>query len=156
MHGRRTPARPSRRRRNAAAAVAAAALAAGTAPPPPVCVGGAKQLFHVDDSLIASSRGLTRTMNPPAKLGRRVLQPDAPWERALNLSYGLMGSVLREEPRNESAVNSSGGGTTRLYFYGVAGDSSEDPAHPVANQFIQALAESADGESFRKPALGQE
>ncbi|MBE9479523.1 MAG: hypothetical protein IMY80_06110, partial [Chloroflexi bacterium] len=45
----------------------------------PVDVGSRKQLF-IDDALIASSRKIELTMNPPAKTGERVIVADRPWE----------------------------------------------------------------------------
>jgi hypothetical protein len=53
---------------------------------------------------VAKTHGVARTMNPPAKLGRRLIKPDAPWEAALDrngsgLMLGLYSSVLREQPR---------------------------------------------------------
>ena len=75
-----------------------------------VFIGGVKQLF-VDDSLIESSHALERVMNRPTKLGRRVVRPDAPWERALNVSFDLYSSVLREER--------GGRNVTRVWYFAV-------------------------------------
>ena len=120
-----------------------AGVAAAPSADEPVWIGGVKQLF-VDDSLIAASSGsLERVMNPPAKLGRRVVQPDAPWERALNTSLGLYSSVMRE------------GNTTRLWYFETR-EGSEDTGFTVKRPFLQAYAEAgSDGLAFTKPSLGQ-
>ena len=112
-----------------------AGVAAAPSADEPVWIGGVKQLF-VDDSLIAaSSGGLERVMNPPAKLGRRVVQPDAPWERALNTSLGLYSSVMRE------------GNTTRLWYFETR-EGSEDTGFTVKRPYLQAYAISeSDGSS---------
>ena len=118
-----------------------AGVAAAPSADEPVWIGGVKQLF-VDDSLIAASSGsLERVMNPPAKLGRRVVQPDAPWERALNTSLGLYSSVMRE------------GNTTRLWYFETR-EGSEDTGFTVKHPYLQAYAE-GDGLTFTKPSLGQ-
>ena len=118
---------------NARQSTPTAAAAGGPGAGACVWVGNAKQLF-IDDTLIASALGgVHRVMNPPIKLGRRVLAPTAAWELALNVSYGLYSSVLREE---RDGVN-----VTRLWYFAVAGNSSV--AEPYS--YLQAYAESADG-----------
>ncbi len=82
----------------------------------------------LDDALIASSAGLTRTFHRPHKTGEILLEVDQPWEEGGHLSSYC--SVKREN------------GTTRLW-YGV---SSERYRHI-------AYAESDDGLQFRKPIL---
>lgn len=104
-------------------------------------VGGVKQLF-VDDSLIASTRGgVVRVMNSPTKLGHRVLQPDAPWEKALGTSFGLYNTVLREEY--------DGRNVTRLWYFNV-----REP-NTTSRPYLQSYADSPDGISFTKPSLSQ-
>ena len=109
-------------------------------------VGGVKQLF-IDDYLVASTTGpLVRTMNRPAKLGRRVLQPDQPWEQALGVDYGLYGSVLREEIH--------GANTTRLWYFAVDGNASAE--RPYLQAYAASPGDSGDaGLVFSKPPLGQ-
>ena len=121
-------------------------------------IGGVKQLV-VDDSLtdLQKSKGVTRTMNPPAKLGHRLLQPGAGalWEHALvqtaNLSSGLYGSVLREGG-DATAGGEEGGAVTktRLWYYAAGLASAMG-----GEAYLSCCAEAPDGINFAKPALGQ-
>ena len=103
------------------------ALLAVLASAQPLAVGGDRQLL-VDDRLIESQRGLTRTMNPPAKAGP-VLVADQPWE---GHRVGAYGTVLEEN------------GLYRLWYDCIDGE----------GRVLLAYATSGDGVHWEKPALG--
>ncbi|MCC7499530.1 MAG: hypothetical protein IT160_18260 [Bryobacterales bacterium] len=99
-------------------------------------VGSRKQLF-IDYKFIESAEGVTLIMNPPARTGGIVIQPDAPWENGM--AVGSYSSVIREN------------GKVRVW-YGVL-DKRHEP-HQNPDFMGVAYAESADGIHFVKPRLG--
>ena len=127
----------------------------GDPPASSVWIGSVKQLF-VTDELVESAARVNRVMNVPTKLGRRVLQPDSPWERALNVSFDLYNSVLREEVE----VGGYRENVTRFWYFAVQpGASDASLHHGTAVQFpkyLQAYAELRDDAQIAtKPALEQ-
>jgi len=95
-------------------------------------VGARKQLF-IDHKFIEMSEGIELVMNPPVRTGEVLIEPDAPWEKNLEI-YGY-NSVLKEKD-----------GRIRIW-YGVR-------TQPDRSKFIGvAYAESTDGIHFTKPIL---
>ena len=95
-------------------------------------VGSKKQLF-IDDFLIASSRGVTLTMNPPRRDGKVLLTTDKPWESGPDSYIGVYSSVMKDR------------GVVRLWY-----DSRRGGKKPYGRV---AYAESKDGLHFIKPVL---
>ena len=99
----------------------------------PIVVGREKQLF-VDDAVVASATGVTRTLNPVTKHPNNPLfVADKPWE---GLSVLLYGAVVREPET----------GRFRMWYLAWG-------KHVGQPSFI-CYAESDDGLAWTKPDLG--
>jgi len=91
-------------------------------------IGSAKQLF-VDRALIASSRGITLTVNPPRKTGEECIIADRPWESHRVCAYN---SVLED------------GGVYKMWY---------DAIDNEGGRWL-CYATSSDGVRWDKPSLG--
>jgi hypothetical protein len=108
-------------------------------PPAPPKVLPLKHLL-VDMHHLERITGASFTMNPPMCDRAPVLEPDAPWEVAANLSFNVYHSVVAKPD-----------GTIQV-FYNILNDSNTKTAQP----FLVGYAESVDGgKSFHKPMLNQ-
>ena len=108
-----------------------------------VDVGSRKQLF-IDDALIASSRKIKLTMNPPVKTGEQMIVADKPWESG---GLGAYCTVLKVDDEY------------RLYYNCVSygSDKSKWIQPPEGSPFPPiwlCMATSHDGKVWRKPNLG--
>jgi hypothetical protein len=100
----------------------------------PVVVGKERQLF-VDDLLIQSQRGLTRTLHPAQKhAGNPLMTPDRPWETQAKSILPL--SVCRDPETKQFRM-----------WYGIWGKQIEKPT-------FEGYATSSDGIAWEKPNLG--
>jgi len=93
-----------------------------------VNVGSEKQLF-IDDRLIASTNGVTLTMNPPRKTGEKCIVADKPWESHRVCAYN---TVIEDD------------GVYKMWYDAIASDGSR----------WLCYATSKDGAHWDKPALG--
>ena len=101
----------------------------------PIDIGSQKQLF-MDQQLVATSRNITLTMNPPRRDGQVLLTTDQPWEKGAFIS--VYSSVLKDNDR------------IRLWY-----DLMEKTgAGPYDHERRVGYAESKDGLHFEKPLLG--
>jgi hypothetical protein len=122
-----------------AAAVSGAQAGAAS----PRQIGGRKQLF-LDESLVASSRGVTLTMNSPYQTGELLFSADSAGERAVNAYLWGYCSVLREPSK------------TRLWYAMLTIQRPPPPGYQydyLAENLALAYAESADGLHFTRPNL---
>lgn len=84
------------------------------------------ELF-VDDHIIASSKGVARTLHPARRMDRPVLEPEMPWEGQRLYIYG---TVLRDEESGEF----------RMWY------------HASGSGILYAVSE--DGITWTRPSLG--
>jgi len=97
-----------------------------------ITVGTQKQLF-VDNRFIASSRGVTLTMNEPRRDGQVLIKCDQPWEQGA--SIGVYSSVMKDN------------GKVRLWYDLIR---PTGPG-PYDHERRVAYAESKNGIEFVKP-----
>jgi len=117
----------------------AAVSPAGVLQQPPMPIQSRKQLF-ADPRLVAASRGVRLTMNPPNQTGEENVVRDTWWERKPGSRIGGYSTIMREDGKfrlwyqfghlYEPWCNHSGAGQSVLYV------------------------ESDDGVHFTKPELG--
>ncbi len=103
----------------------------------PIDVGSRKQLL-VDDTFIASSRGVELTMNPPVKMNQPVLANDIPWDGEPGAAISFACCVLKDGDK----IRIWGAGKAMLPVRST-------PDGPVTHLF--SYAESTDGIHFTKP-----
>ncbi len=101
-------------------------------------------LLLVDDAVLASQRGLVRTLHPARTRSEPVVRADQPWEGDRVYTYG---SVHRDE---------STGAFWLWYMSRTQRTDGSKPAPQLRNggQDLVLRAVSADGLQWRKPALG--
>lgn len=109
-------------------AIAAIIIGGATGETATMDIGSAKHLF-IDDGIIASSRGITLTMNPPRKTGERCIIADRSWESHRVCAYN---SVVED------------GAVYKMWYDAIANDGSR----------WLCYATSSDGVRWDKPSLG--
>ncbi len=97
-----------------------------------ITIGTQKQLF-VDNRLIASSQGVTLTMNEPRRDGQVLIKCDQPWEQGASIA--VYSSVLKDN------------GKVRLWYDIIR---PTGPG-PYDHERRVAYAESKNGIDFVKP-----
>ena len=102
-------------------------------------IGPEAQLF-VDDWLVASKRGVRRTLHPCTKLDRPVIVPDKPWEGQRVYVYG---SASHDPARKEF----------RLWYMARCGRRRVTGLATPSGDVV-CLATSKDGVHWQKPSLG--
>ncbi len=95
-------------------------------------ISSQKQLF-IDDLLIESCRGISKTMNLPHQYDEILLECDQPWEAGPESKVAAYSSVLKEKNK------------IRLWY---------DLYNSKTKERCVAYAESDDGLHFKKPKLG--
>ena len=103
----------------------------------PLRIGSDKQLF-IDEQLIAASKNVTLTMNPPRKTGEHNIVAEHPWE---SFRVGAWNTVMED------------GGGYKMW-YDAASSSDPDSARKGMGRFV-CYATSPDGINWEKPILGQ-
>ena len=96
-------------------------------------VSSNKQLF-IDDMLVESSQGITRTMNKPVQYDQVLLTNDQPWESGQTKYVAVYCSALKDQ------------GKIKLWYDLYDKDTQ--------NRYV-AYAESVDGINFTKPILNR-
>ena len=106
-------------------------MADGTSTTPPRALGSEKRLF-LDDALVAGSRNVAWTMNPPRKTGERCIVAEHPWE---SFYAGGWNTVLEDD------------GVYKLWY---------EACSPLGDGYLRGLcyATSRDGVHWEKPPLG--
>ena len=128
-----------------AVAGSAALARPGMADEPPedgvLDIGNRKQLF-IDETLIASRRGVKFVMNPPHQTGELLITAHQPWETREGAYVSPHCTVMKE------------GGRIRVWYDFVIGPDSPGYKNETGGGRCMAYAESADGIHFTKPKLG--
>jgi hypothetical protein len=104
-------------------------------------VGDRKQLF-MDNALMASSRSVHLTMNPPHQIDECLVSADEPWEKAANAYIHCYCSLRKEDEK------------VRLWYELITFKKDTLGKDPQAAGESIAYAESVDGIHFSKPLLG--
>ena len=104
-------------------------------------VGDRKQLL-LDSTLIATSRGVHLTMNPPTQTTECLVTTDQPWETSSGALVWSYNTVRKED------------GRIRLWYHLITLKKDTMGRDPQAAGECVAYAESTDGLRFAKPILG--